>query len=108
MPLFVPPGHRFLFDLGRRICLRLPARWTWPATLIMVPLVVSFAWSGLDTSGIVLLLFFCSSNGVRIPGFTSRWSGWPLAMELWGTYLGNWTWAHDVPWTPFTTTTGAM
>ena len=27
-----------------------------------------------------------------------------LVMELWGTHLGNWTWAHEVPWTPFSTT----
>ena len=105
MPLFVPPGHWFLFDLGRRICLRLPARWTWPATLIMVPFALSYAWSGIDTSGIVLLLIFL--------GFV-QWGPDPrlyvtmvwlaLVMELWGTHLGNWTWVREVPWTPFTTT----
>ena len=25
-----------------------------------------------------------------------------LLMELWGTYLENWTWADDVPWTGLT------
>ena len=30
------------------------------------------------------------------------WLG--LVMELWGTHLGNWTWAHQVPWTSWATT----
>ena len=25
-----------------------------------------------------------------------------LFMELWGTHLGNWTWAANVPWTRLT------
>ena len=26
-----------------------------------------------------------------------------LTMEIYGTWLGNWTWAIDVPWTTLTT-----
>ena len=105
MPLFVPPGHWFLFDLGRRISLRFSARWIWPATLIMVPLVVGFAWTGIDTSGMVLfltLLAFVQWGPAPRLYVTMAWLA--LAMELWGTHLGNWTWAHEVPWTSLTTT----
>ncbi|MEC7390479.1 MAG: hypothetical protein VX655_00160, partial [Candidatus Thermoplasmatota archaeon] len=29
--------------------------------------------------------------------------GWlALGMELWGTWLGTWEWATDVPWTGLT------
>ena len=105
MPLFVPPGHWFLFYLGRRISMRLPARWLWPATLIMLPLVVGFAWTGVDTSGVVLFLVFLAFvqwGPDRRLYVTMVWLA--LGMELWGTHLGNWTWAHEVPWTPLTTT----
>ncbi len=104
MPLFVPPGHWFLLYLGRRISLRLSARWTWPATLVMVPLVVGLAWTGTDTSGIALFLIFLAfvqwGPDPRLY-VTMVWLA--LAMELWGTHLGNWTWAHEVPWTSLTT-----
>ena len=31
---------------------------------------------------------------------TMAWAA--LVMELWGTYLGNWAWASEVPWTGLT------
>ncbi len=102
MPLFVPAGHWFLFDLGRRIAFRIKANIAWPLVMPFVPASLAFAWYGVDTSGIVLL--------VILLGFM-KWGPEPrlyavmvwaaLAMELWGTYLGNWAWAHEVKWTPF-------
>ena len=72
--------------------------------LPFVPLVGYGVYSGGDTSGMVMLLL--------VLGFT-KWGPQPrlyavmvwaaLAMELWGTYLGNWTWASEVPWTGLTT-----
>ena len=103
MPLFVPAGHYFLFDLGRRAALRMQKSMAMPALLPFVPLVAYGAWTGGDTSGVVMLLL--------VLGFT-KWGPQPrlyaamawaaLAMELWGTYLGNWTWASEVPWTGLT------
>ena len=68
-----------------------------------VPLVLYFAWQGQNTSGLLLLTL--------VLGFL-RWGPQPqlyavmcwlaLVMELWGTHLGNWAWAHQVPWTPLT------
>ena len=103
MPLFVPAGHWFLFDLGRRFSRLLPDKWSWPSIAPFVPLALYFAYQGWDTSGMFLL--------AALLGFM-RWGPEPrlyatmawlaLAMELWGTHLGNWAWYSDVAWTPFT------
>ena len=103
MPLFVPAGHYFLFDLGRRAALQMNVSWAMPLLLPFVPMVLYGLWTGGDTSGIFLLLL--------VLGFT-QWGPQPrlyaamawaaLAMELLGTYLQNWTWATEVPWTGLT------
>ncbi len=103
MPLFVPAGHYFLFDLGRHAASHMRESMAMPALLPFVPLVAYGAWTGGDTSGVVMLLL--------VLGFT-KWGPQPrlyatmawaaLAMELWGTFLGNWTWASEVPWTGLT------
>lgn len=103
MPLFVPVGHYFLFDLGRRVARRIPERSPVPLILLLAPLVVYGAVKGTDTSAVLLILLTL--------GFT-KWGPEPrlyasmvwlaLFMELWGTFLGNWTWAANVPWTGLT------
>jgi hypothetical protein len=103
MPLFVPVGHYFLFDLGRRGAAQISESMAMIALLPFVPLVGYGVYTGGDTSGLVMLLL--------VLGFT-KWGPQPrlyavmawaaLAMELWGTYLGNWTWASEVPWTGLT------
>lgn len=103
MPLFVPAGHYFLFDLGRRAANVMKEQWAFPLVIPFVPLVLYGGWTGGDTSGLVLL--------VLVLGFI-KWGPQPklyasmawaaLAMELWGTYLANWTWASEVPWTGLT------
>ena len=103
MPLFVPVGHYFLFDLGRRVAKQIPKRSPMLLILLLVPLVVYGAIKGTDTSAVLLILLTL--------GFV-QWGPEPrlyasmvwlaLFMELWGTYLGNWTWAANVPWTGLT------
>ena len=103
MPLFVPVGHYFLFDLGRRVAKQIPERSPMLLILLLVPLVVYGAVKGTDTSAVLLILLTL--------GFV-QWGPEPrlyasmvwlaLFMELWGTYLGNWTWAANVPWTGLT------
>ena len=103
MPLFVPAGHWFLFDLGRRFSKHLPEHWSWPSIVPFVPLSIYFAYQGIDTSGLLLLLAlfgFMQWGPERRLYATMAWLA--LAMELWGTYLGNWAWFAEVPWTPFT------
>ena len=103
MPLFVPAGHYFLFDLGRRVATQINESMAMITLLPFVPLVSYGVFTGGDTSGLVMLLL--------VLGFT-KWGPQPrlyvvmawaaLAMELWGTYLGNWMWASEVPWTGLT------
>ena len=103
MPLFVPVGHYFLFDLGRRVAKQIPERSPMLLILLLVPLVVYGAVKGTDTSAVLLILLTL--------GFV-QWGPEPrlyasmvwlaFFMELWGTYLGNWTWAANVPWTGLT------
>ena len=103
MPLFVPVGHYFLFDLGRRIAKHIPKGSPMFLILLLVPLVVYGAVKGTDTSAVLLVLLTL--------GFT-QWGPEPrlyasmvwlaLLMELWGTYLGNWEWAAAVPYTGLT------
>ena len=103
MPLFVPAGHWFLFDLGRRFSMHLPEHWAWPSIVPFVPLSIYFAYQGIDTSGLLLLvaLFgFMQWGPERRLYATMAWLA--LAMELWGTHLGNWAWYAEVPWTPLT------
>ena len=103
MPLFVPAGHWFLFDLGRRFSKHLPEHWAWPSIVPFVPLSIYFAYQGIDTSGLLLLLAlfgFMQWGPERRLYATMAWLA--LAMELWGTYLGNWAWFAEVPWTTLT------
>ena len=103
MPLFVPVGHYFLFDLGRRVAKRLPEGSPMPLVLLLVPLVVYGAIQGTDTSAVFLILL---TLGFTMYGTEPRlyasmvWLA--LFMELWGTYLENWEWAANVPWTGLT------
>ena len=103
MPLFVPVGHYFLFDLGRRGATQIKNNFALIALIPFIPLVAYGVYTGGDTSGLILLIL--------VLAFT-KWGPQPrlyavmvwaaLAMEIWGTYLGNWTWSSNVPWTGLT------
>ena len=103
MPLFVPVGHYFLFDLGRRVAKQIPERSPMILILLLVPLVIYGAVVGTDTSAILLL--FLTLGFVRWgpePRLYASMVWLALFMELWGTYLGNWEWDTNVPWTGLT------
>jgi hypothetical protein len=103
MPLFVPVGHWFLFDAGRRISQYLPVKKAMLSLLPFIPFVIYGVWTGGDTSGLILLilvLVFTKWGPQPALYATMAWAA--LLMELWGTYLQNWTWANDVPWTGLT------
>ena len=103
MPLFVPAGHYFLFDLGRRAATQMRTEMALPLLLPFVPLVAYGAWTGGDTSGVVMLLLVLTfTKWGPQPRLYAAMAWAALAMELWGTFLGNWTWASEVPWTNLT------
>lgn len=99
IPLFVPPGHVLLFFLGLQIAARLPERSEWAIALFAAPLVAAFAWNGRDTLGPLLYLLFLAclwlSPSRRLYATMFVLS---LAMELYGTWIGNWVWSAQVPW----------
>ena len=103
MPLFVPAGHYFLFDLGRRGAAQIKENMATPILLPFIPLVAYGVYTGGDTSGLVLLLlvFIFTRLGPQ-PRLYAVMVWAALAMEILGTSLGNWTWASEVPWTGLT------
>jgi hypothetical protein len=98
IPLFVPPGHVLLFFLGTRIAARMPPRSEWWIALAAFPVVMAFAWQGRDTLGpllyglFALCLWISPSRRLYATMFVLS-----LAMELYGTWIGNWAWAAQVP-----------
>jgi hypothetical protein len=99
IPLFVPPGHVLLFFLGMQIAARLPERAEWAIAIAAFPLVMGFAWTGRDTLGPLLYgLFVCCMVVSPSRKLYATMFVLSLAMELYGTWIGNWVWSGDVPW----------
>ena len=99
IPLFVPPGHVLLFFLGTQIAEKLPERAEWMIAAIAAPIVAFLAWTGRDTLGPLLYALFLAclwlspSRRLYATMFVLA-----LAMEIYGTWIGNWVWAERVPW----------
>jgi len=104
IPLFVPPGHVLLFFLGTQLALRLPDRGVAWVAALAAPLIAALAWTGRDTLGpllfalFLLCLWMSPSRKLYATMFVLS-----LAMELYGTWIGNWRWNGDVPWLGLTT-----
>jgi hypothetical protein len=99
IPLFVPPGHVLLFFLGTQIARAIPDRGEWAIALLAAPLVALFAWNGRDTLGPLLygLFFLCLVVSSQRKLYATMFV-LSLAMELYGTWIGNWVWSREVPW----------
>jgi hypothetical protein len=103
MPLFVPVGHYFLFDLGRIIATKMKENLAMLLLTPFIPLVAYGIYSGGDTSALFLLILVLAfTKWGPQPSLYAAMAWTALAMELWGTYLANWTWANEVPWTGLT------
>ena len=103
MPLFVPAGHYFLFDLGRIMAEKMKQSHALPILIPFIPMVAYGVFDGSDTSGLILLVLVLlfTKYGPQPKLYASMaWAA--LAMEIIGTSLGNWTWANEVPWTGLT------
>jgi len=101
MPLFVPPTHWLLLNLGRRIASHLPLEWTWALMFPLVPPTVYFAYTGADTCGILFLgtVVILLRWGPQ-PRLYATMTWLALVMEIEGTRLGNWEWYLRVPFPP--------
>ena len=105
IPAFVPPGHALLLILGLIITARTPDWLTWVVPGVALPCVALLAWMGVDTFGVllfsmlILCMVFNRSRKLYAVMFVLS-----LAMEIYGTWVGNWAWRVDVPWIGLTTT----
>ena len=103
MPLFVPAGHYFLFDLGRIMAQKMKQSLVLPILIPFIPMVGYGVYDGSDTSGLILLiLVLVFTRFGPQPRLYASMAWAALAMEIVGTQLGNWTWANEVPWTGLT------
>lgn len=98
LPFFVPPGHVLLYLLGARLSPKLP-HWVVPAIPgLMAPYIVFSIFKGYDTQSalwfVVFLVFLKLGKDKRLYSLMFLMA---LVMEIYGTWLGNWTWAREVP-----------
>lgn len=99
VPLFVPPGHALLFMLGTIIAARLRDWIGWFVPLAAAPFVAFMLLGGADALGALLYAMFllCVAFG-RARKLYAVMFVLALAMEIYGTAMGNWTWESTVPW----------
>jgi hypothetical protein len=104
VPLFVPPGHALLFMLGRILAQRADAWIEWVVPLAATPFILMLAWTGLGTLDALLFALFllCLLSG-RASRLYAVMFVLSLAMEIYGVWLGNWSWAPVAPHLGFTT-----
>jgi hypothetical protein len=99
IPLFIPPGHVLLFWLGLTLASRVPA-----AFVVAVPVAAvgyaAFAWAqGIDSISILLVALFvlCTLQGEGRRLYSVMFLA-ALAVELYGTWIGNWVWHPAEPY----------
>ena len=108
VPLFVPPGHALLYLGGLLIAERLPRRFGSYGPYLVVALAgllaLGLAISGLDSFSLPLFALFAVFvvYGPEKRLYATMFLV-ALAMELYGTAVGNWTWRGHVPGTIFNT-----
>jgi hypothetical protein len=110
IPLFVPPGHVLLLLLGLSLARAMPD--SVALAIICGAGIYSCAAgaAGIDTLGVLLFGILLTAS-VAMPRQRRLYASTfvlALALELLGTWLGNWSWARDVPGTPLVTTNPPM
>lgn len=101
IPHYVPPGHVLLFLIGTVLALKLPHWLSYAVPLLVLPYIVAGFWLGFDEFGLVLFLMFiaCWFNGTAAERrLLSTMFMLSLTLEIYGTWLGNWTWRAEVPY----------
>lgn len=106
VPMFVPPGHVLMLLLGLALARVMPERIAYAIFGCAALYSLAAAVLGVDTLGAALFLVLAVS-AITMPGQRTLYASTfvlSLALELYGTWLGNWYWARHVPATPFVTT----
>lgn len=99
VPFFVPPGHVMLFWIGLIFAPRVPQTLSNLVPVLAIGYAGYALLSGFDTISIMLVGLFVmcwlQPDGRRLYSLMMVVS---LLAELYGTWLGNWTWHPDVPY----------
>ena len=99
VPLFVPAGHVMLLVLATGVAHRMSER----AALVILGAAAAYAFAaaaaGIDTFALPLFAML-ALIAIAMPLHRRLYASTflvALALELYGTWLGNWTWVRDVP-----------
>jgi hypothetical protein len=106
VPYFVPPGHVLMLILGISLARQISQRIAVAVIGAALLFATATTLSGIDSfaAALALLLFIVS---VALPAHRPLYASTfvlALALELYGTWLGNWTWSAAVPALGLTTT----
>ena len=106
IPPFVPPGHVLLFMLGLWLAERMTDKTARCLFACAGLYAVAAALVGFDTfAGLLFLVIAVAWLALpqhrRLYASTFTWS---IALEIYGTWLGVWSWAAQVPGLPLVTT----
>jgi hypothetical protein len=99
IPLFVPPGHVLMLMLGIKMAQRMSKRTADAILGSAAAYALAAAAIGIDTFAIPLLAALAAVSFLmptHRPLYASTFIA-SLVLELYGTWLGNWTWAREVP-----------
>ena len=93
LPWFVPPGHVLLFLLGMSIAPHVSERVVRVLAIAAASGVTVLATTHRDTLSVPLVIVFLASVALgRERRLYATMFVLALAMELYGTWLGNWQW----------------
>ena len=97
IPLFIPPGHALLLLLGVSLSKRLGEKHAIAVIGAAGVYSLCAAVAGADTLGLLLFALLLVTSWLlprqrRLYASTFLLA---LALELYGTWLGSWTWARD-------------
>jgi hypothetical protein len=99
IPLFVPPGHVLLLMLGITMSQRISGRMANAILGSAAVYALAAAAAGIDTFALPLLAALALIS-LLMPNHRPLYASTfivSLVLELYGTWLGNWTWAREVP-----------
>jgi hypothetical protein len=106
IPFFVPPGHVLMLVLGLDLAERLSARAADCVLTCAALYGITAAAFNVDTFAIPLVAALAAIS-IAMPRHRRLYASTfilVLVLELFGTSIGSWTWAHDVPMTSLVTT----
>src|SRR5882672_7440793 len=106
VPMFVPPGHVLMLLLGLALARVMPQAVAYAILGCAALYSLAAGVLGVDTLGAALFLVLAIA-WIGMPAQRRLYASTfvlSLALELYGTWLGNWNWAHQVPATVLVTT----